>query len=32
VTTKYYKDLFKYEDRPSMNIAEGFFSEGEKLT
>jgi hypothetical protein len=30
--THYYKELFRYEERPSMSMAGGFFSEGEKLT
>jgi hypothetical protein len=32
VATKYYKELFKFESRPNINISENFFSEGEKLT
>jgi hypothetical protein len=32
VATKYYKELFKAEDRPNTNIFENFFSKGEKVT
>jgi hypothetical protein len=32
VATKYYKELFKFESRPNINISEIFFSEEEKLT
>jgi hypothetical protein len=32
VATKYYKELFKAEDRPNINIFENFFTEGEKMT
>jgi hypothetical protein len=31
VATQYYKDLFRYELRPNLNIEEDFFSAGEKL-
>jgi hypothetical protein len=32
VATQYYKDLFKFEPRPNINISSNFFSEGEKVT
>jgi hypothetical protein len=32
VATPYYKDLFKFEPRPNINISSNFFSEGEKVT
>jgi hypothetical protein len=31
VATEYYKDLFKHEVRPDINIAGSFFSEGDSL-
>jgi hypothetical protein len=32
VATQYYKDMFKFEPRPNMNINENFFSKEEKIT
>jgi hypothetical protein len=32
VATQYYKDLFKYEERPDVRLHSNFFSETDKLT
>jgi hypothetical protein len=32
VATNYYKELFKYEVKPNINVADDFFPEGDKLT
>jgi hypothetical protein len=32
VATQYYKDLFKSESKPGIDISRDFFSEGEKVT
>jgi hypothetical protein len=32
VATNHYRDLFKFEPRPNINIISDFFSEGDKVT
>jgi hypothetical protein len=32
VATQYYREMFKAEERPSINIGNDFFSEGDKVS